>query len=296
MNHFTIKDIENLTSIKAHTWRTWETRYGIGLQSRDASLHRHYSGEDLKYILRISNLYHAGYKISKIAAFSEEERINFSLSVDNFKSVEDYYINQLLLVAIDLNDLAFKDLLHQAWHKIGTEKLVVEVIYPLQARLGLLWLTNHIVPSQEHFTSNLIRELLCVAIDGLNNKLHIASPTILLFAPEKEYHELPLLFYHYLLKNAGCRVIYAGCGITIEEVCQVTSTLPYTISKVMFNLITNLNSISAEAYLKNLCMRLPDFNIVMSGPCVSTINHAPINATLLTSLNEVINFCKNPVA
>ena len=67
MNHFSIKDIENLSGIKAHTLRIWEQRYQLFVPKRKESKHRYYDNEDLKHILRISQLYHNGIKISKIA-------------------------------------------------------------------------------------------------------------------------------------------------------------------------------------------------------------------------------------
>ncbi|MGB2704997.1 MAG: MerR family transcriptional regulator, partial [Chitinophagaceae bacterium] len=43
MNHFTIKDIENLCGIKAHTLRIWEQRYNkLFVPKRKQSQHRIY--------------------------------------------------------------------------------------------------------------------------------------------------------------------------------------------------------------------------------------------------------------
>ncbi|MFN5762433.1 MAG: MerR family transcriptional regulator, partial [Sphingobacteriales bacterium] len=73
MHSFSIKDIENLSGIKAHTLRIWEMRYGIVKPIRKHSKHRKYGVEELKRILRISHLYNQGFRISRIAQMTDED-------------------------------------------------------------------------------------------------------------------------------------------------------------------------------------------------------------------------------
>ena len=67
MYYFTIRDIENLCGIKAHTLRMWEQRYDFFKPKRKESKHRVYDNEDLKQLLRISFLYHQGWKVSHLS-------------------------------------------------------------------------------------------------------------------------------------------------------------------------------------------------------------------------------------
>ena len=64
---YSIKDLENLTKIKAHTIRIWEQRYGILNPQRTPTNIRYYVDSDLRKILNVNLLYTNGYKISKIA-------------------------------------------------------------------------------------------------------------------------------------------------------------------------------------------------------------------------------------
>jgi DNA-binding transcriptional MerR regulator len=73
MNQFTIRDIENLCGIKAHTLRIWEQRYAFVRPKRKAGNHRFYDRDDLKYLLRIAFLYHHGHKPSALARLNETE-------------------------------------------------------------------------------------------------------------------------------------------------------------------------------------------------------------------------------
>src|SRR6058998_3239253 len=106
MQSFTIRDIENLTGIKAHTLRIWEQRYPLFQPKRKESLHRIYDNEDLKKLLRISFLYHGGWKISRIASLSEEQILNevHNVAINGSTS---HLVSQLLEAAIDFNEAKF---------------------------------------------------------------------------------------------------------------------------------------------------------------------------------------------
>lgn len=62
---FSIKDLENLSGIKAHTIRIWEKRYNLLTPDRTDTNIRTYSIKSLQKLLNISLLYENGYKISK---------------------------------------------------------------------------------------------------------------------------------------------------------------------------------------------------------------------------------------
>jgi DNA-binding transcriptional MerR regulator len=70
MTKFTIKDLENLSGIKAHTIRIWEQRYSFLKPARTNTNIRFYSNDDLKTILNISILNKYGFKISHINKMS----------------------------------------------------------------------------------------------------------------------------------------------------------------------------------------------------------------------------------
>ena len=89
-------------------------------------------------------------------------------------------------------------------------------------KIGILWLTNHINPAQEHLVSNIIRQKLIVGIEGISTSLKI-NKTVLLFLPEGEYHELGMLFMYYLLKSRGIDTIYLGANVPLNDVEYVVN-------------------------------------------------------------------------
>ena len=148
MNHFTIKDIENLCGIKAHTLRIWEQRYNkLFVPKRKQSQHRIYDNDDLKELLRISFLYHNGHKISKIAELNPEQ---IQQLVETFSITEDnheVFIHQLIEAGVDFDEEKFEKIVNGLVLRVGLEKSIINVFYPFLQRIGLLWMTNNLIPA-----------------------------------------------------------------------------------------------------------------------------------------------------
>ena len=70
---YSIKELEKLSGIKAHTIRIWEKRYQLLSPERTDTNIRFYSDDDLKKILNVSLLNGHGFKISKIAQFDDDQ-------------------------------------------------------------------------------------------------------------------------------------------------------------------------------------------------------------------------------
>lgn len=220
MHSFTIKDLENLSGIKAHTIRIWEQRYSFLKPERTDTNIRYYSNQELKQILNIALLNKYGYKISHIDKMNESEIREKILSLSATEAQQERIINELIQHMVDLNPEAFEAVLNSYITIRGIEKTITQIIFPYLEKIGILWMTNHINPAQEHLVSNIIRQKLVVGIDSTYSTLKV-DKTLLLFLPEGEYHELGLLFMHFLLKSRGLNVIYLGCSVPLDDVAFV---------------------------------------------------------------------------
>ncbi len=290
MNSFTIRDIENLTGIKAHTLRIWEQRYGIITPKRKESKHRQYDNEDLKTILRIAYLYHHGYKISKIAMLKEDEIKKLTLEYNSAGSYE-VFINQLMEASIDLDQDKSEKALNSMVLHLGFEKSMYHVVYPFLEKIGLFWITGHIIPAQEHFASNHIRKMMLVATDGLDIPAQKSKRNVIVFAPENEYHEIPLLLVNYLLKKNQVSTAYLGAGVALKEIeCYLQAR---SATHLYCHIITNLTEEPLEKFIEKLAARFSPVQVVFSGPVVLQLdeNYNLPNVKILRSLKEVIQFC-----
>lgn len=253
MNSFTIKDLENLSGIKAHTLRIWEQRYNFLKPERTFTNIRYYSNNELKTILNIALLNKYGYKVSHIDKMTEEEIRDKVLTLNQQEAQQERIVNELVQHMVDLNTQAFEETLSSYILARGIERTITQIIFKYMEKIGILWLTNHINPAQEHLVTNIIRQKLIVGIEGISTPLKV-NKTILLFLPEAEYHEMGLLFMYYLLKSRGIEVIYLGCNVPLADVgyvvkvkkpdflyCHVTRPgLNFNFDKFLANISKNL--------------------------------------------------------
>lgn len=289
MNYFTIRDIENLCGIKAHTLRIWEQRYKMFVPKRKESQHRIYDNDDLKALLRISFLYHNGYKISKIAALTPEEIQQlvetFPIREDN----HDVYVHQLIETGVEFDKDAFEKIVNCLIVRIGFEKCLANVFYPFLERIGLLWLTNNVIPAQEHFVSHIIRKKIILAIDGLELDGNSKS-NIVVFAPTGEQHEIPLLTANYFFRKYNNRTTYFGADVSVESLNYYLQH--HKATHLYAHVITHLRNEGFNTYIHALCNKFPYLKIVVSGPAYSGLETIPVNLQILRSLNELIDFSK----
>ncbi len=283
---YTIKDLETLTGIKAHTIRIWERRYNIVKPRRTASNIRYYSESDLKRLLNVAILNKQGIKISKIANLSDAVLIEKVLNICANPNDNESQIEALVVAMIELDDKKFEKVILDSTIKRGFEETIIQVIYPFFERTGLLWQTGSVNAAQEHFVSNLLRQKLIVAIDGQMAGRNPNAKRFMLFLPENEYNELSLLFFSYLLRKHGHKTLYLGQSISLEDLFEVGE-----IKKPEF-LITGFTKPwrdnGLELYLWDLSKRFSDATIFISGSqCCSLDKELPSNVIKLNDTAEL---------
>jgi MerR family transcriptional regulator, light-induced transcriptional regulator len=263
MSSYSIKDLERLTGIKAHTIRIWEKRYGIVDPNRSCSNIRSYNDEDLKKLLNISILNRHGIKISHIADMTISQLNQKILEVMRPESDYVSQIESLVVSMIELNEERFDKILNNLIIKIGFEDTLYFAIYPFFEKVGLLWQTGTINPAQEHFISNLIRMKLCVAIDSLPAISNPNAKRIILFLPEWELHEIGLLTYYYVAKKHGFRTFYLGQNVPINDLYSVSDTVKPDLLATYF--ISAISMPEMQVYISDLARHFSQNQILVSG-------------------------------
>ena len=288
MNSFTIKDLENLSGIKAHTLRIWEQRYNFLKPSRTFTNIRYYSNDELKKVLNIALLNKYGYKISHIDKMNEAEIKEKLLSLNQMEAQQERIVNDLIKIMVDLDMESFELTLDKFIMARGIERAITQIIFPFMEKIGILWLTNHINPAQEHLVTNIIRQKLLVGIESATNRFPTGK-TVLLFLPETEYHELGLLYVYYLLKSRGVMVLYLGANVPLKDVAYISN-----IKKPQY-LYTHITSVvgqlKMEKYLNTLKEQVPEIPFVVSGQFVQNVHKSPSKGFIFKkSLAEVHDF------
>jgi methanogenic corrinoid protein MtbC1 len=288
VNVFTIKDLEYLSGIKAHTIRIWEQRYDFLKPSRTGTNIRYYRNQEVKTVLNISLLTKYGYKISHINKMSGQELKNKVISLSDGVAQEERLVNELIADMIDLDIEPFEKLLDTFILDKGIDKTITRIVFPFMHRIGLLWATGHIHPAQEQLVSNVIRQKLMVGIEtAMNHKP--AGKTVLLFLPEGERHELGLLYVYYLLKFHGAGAIYLGADIPlgdVEFVCRQKH--PDFIYTHLTGMAGNFN---LEKFLSQVNLLIPGIPFVISGRLArAQLRKIPPHIHFRRSITEMLEF------
>lgn len=288
---YSIRDLEKLSGIKAHTLRIWEQRYGIIQPQRTNTNIRYYRDEDLKFILNIALLNRNGIKISKIAKMSNEE---IAEKVANLSAINFEYgtqLDALTISMIEMDEYKFDRIVSTNIQQLGFERTMLEVVYPFLDKLSLLWLTGSINPVQENFMSYLIRQKIIAAIDKEPLTYDRNAKKFLIYLPEGEKQELSLLFMHYLLKSRKNQVVYIGQEISVRDLQDA-----YHIHKpdYIFTMITEtFAKESVQVYINKLAVAFPDCHLLFSGYQVVAQDVMDMeNVSILRSLDQTIDFLK----
>jgi MerR family transcriptional regulator, light-induced transcriptional regulator len=285
MASYSIKELENLSGIKAHTIRIWEKRYNIMNPSRTDTNIRYYSDEDLKQLLNIAILNRQGIKISEIAKLSDSEISEKVMNMSTESGNAERNIEQLVIAMVDMEELKFDRILSRYIMHEGFENTVIKVIFPFFGRIGILWQTGTINPAHEHFVSNLFRQKLMVAIDNIMVTDNKNAKKFILFLPDGEYHELGLLFYNYLIRKSGQIVYYLGSSVPFNDVVETSKMVnPDYLFTTITALLTKEDTVK---YLKNLSKTFPFQKIFVTGQQIDQIlKEPPSNVLKITSPHD----------
>lgn len=222
MKRLKIKDLENISGIKAHTIRIWEKRYQIFEPERTATQIRSYSEYDLTKLLQITFLINHGMKISQIAKLSESQ---LNKTVENIYANEniegEHFIQLFLKATLRFDETAYHQLMDNCLSKYGLQKTYFQFFLPLFEKIGVLWMSGSISPAQEHFISHLIRNSIICETNKLSAPQNFKFIDYILLCPEGEWHEIGLLFYQYLLRKANYTTLYLGQNTPIIYLIEI---------------------------------------------------------------------------
>jgi DNA-binding transcriptional MerR regulator len=221
-NIFSIKDLENISGIKAHTIRIWEKRYNVLAPMRSDTNIRYYDLPNLQKLLNITLLHDHGYKISRIAKIAEEKIPDMVREIITEKSVKNHAISSFKIAMMNFDQTLFFNTYNELLAKKSFREVFYEVIIPLMNEIGLLWQTDTITPAHEHFITYLIKQKLLINTE----KLQVLEPTktdkvFVLYLPSNEIHELGIMYLNYEVLFHGYKTIYLGESIPLESLIDV---------------------------------------------------------------------------
>lgn len=292
-NVFSIKDLENLSGIKAHTIRIWEKRYNALEPMRSDTNIRSYDIKNLQKLLNIVLLHNYGYKISKISLLSQEQINKLANDIISEKSAKNHAISTFKMAMMNFDQSLF----FKTYNQLLSEKSFREVFYtvfvPLMQELGFLWQTETISPAHEHFITYLIKQKLLINTE----KVQIIEPTrtdkvFVLFLPLNEIHELGLMYLNYEILLKGYQTIYLGESIPTESLLD----LKKSFEKITFvsYITVEPNQEEIDSYISDMNLKLienSDHELILLGRMTQYISSKNItkNIRIFNSIEELSN-------
>jgi len=276
---FSIKDLENLSGIKAHTIRIWEKRYNLFEPNRTETNIRYYSLSSLQKILNISYLNNNGYKISKIANLDSKVIPTIVRQIAEKKEGNNHYINALKLAMFNFDQSLFFTTYEDLKTELNFDDIFYKVFVPLLDEIGMLWQTDTITPAHEHFIVELIKQKIVYNIETSLNKKNLvgSSEVYVLFLPDNEVHELGLLFTNYELINKGFHSIYLGQSVPLDSL---------EFLKSQYDSITFISCFTVKPEKDDINQYLADFN---SKILKNTNNKLIISGRMTAFIDSTLN-------
>ena len=263
MIKYSIKDLESISGIKAHTLRIWEVRYKLFKPHRTDTNIRLYSNHDIRKLLNVALLNNHGLKISKIATLSNSEISSKALEILSTEDTFQSQINSLTMAMVEIDEDRFELVVSNSILKFGLEDTITQIIYPFLVKVGVLWRTESINPGQEHFITNLIRQKIIAATDAQVMQITDDSKKFLLYLPENELHEISILFYNYLIRKNKYKTIYLGQSVPFEDVVKLCDSMQPT--HVITVLTAGIRSKKVLEYIEQLSKKCNKQKILLSG-------------------------------
>jgi len=287
MGTYQIKDLEDLSGIKAHTIRVWEQRYKIIQPKRTPTNIRYYNDEDVRLLLNVAYLCKHRYRISKISQMSYEEMADNILAIAKRGETTEHRVNEMLVAMLEMEVDKFEDQLAHCINELGFENSMFQIIMPFLKKTGVLWMTKAINPANEHYVSNVIRQKIIIATESLSTRYHEASKTFLLFLPEHELHELMILFANYLVRSRNHRSIYLGQNVPFRDLKIISEKS--NIDCLLTSLTTHPSAENTSGYLQLIANEFPQKKIFVSGQRVASMYmNFPPNVKRLEDFSDLI--------
>lgn len=286
MTTYSIRDLQKLSGVKAHTIRIWEQRYNIIEPKRTASNIRYYTEQDLKFLMNIAFLNRKGIRISKIAKMTAAEIAEEVEKRSETEAESSDYFQAMAVAMLELDEVKLCSLLEQAISELGVEEVILEILTPFMERTSMLWLSGSISTIHKRFAGCIIRRKMLAAIDRLPLEKDEKAKSVILYVPEADQQELYLIFVEYLLRSRNVQVVYLGRRISIEEV-KFAITLHRT--DYVYTIISEKHKMYvSKDYLDQLQEALEPTQLLISGARLQQEDVDKSNITIIADLKELV--------
>lgn len=161
---------------------------------------------------------------------------------------------------------------------VSVEQLY-EVVAEILVGTGAAWQSGDTEIWQEHLISGIIRTIVEMCV----SRVEAAAPvvrgaTVVLAAPDEEYHDLGLRMLADRFTLAGWRAHFLGAAVPVEQLAGAVSEL--AADAVALSASTHFHRVRLRPYVAALTDAHPDLRVWVGGPAVAH-DHAPWPADMV---------------
>ncbi|WP_301107524.1 MerR family transcriptional regulator [Sporosarcina sp.] len=204
---YTIKQVADQTGLSRQVLRKWEERYDIVVPERLENGYRIYHNEDIRLFLLMKRYAEEGFALSQASEMAKSQK-HSNLSTEPEESYADKILQELLRHGKNCDELELNFSLQAAYHRLGLEQYLTEIVIPFLKNVGDNWATGEWDEYQEGLASLVVRDQL-VQIRR-NFQYRDNAPLLLGACLPHESHEIPVHIILLQLMLKGWRTAMIG--------------------------------------------------------------------------------------
>ena len=208
---YNIQQVSEMTGVSKQLIRKWEDRYHLVNPQRLDNGYRMYTQYEVNLIKAVTKLIDQGNSVKQAVAIvlAPQFQMNEFLAEEpSSTSISNEFLDKLEAAGANADDKRILNLLQQAHHTLGVDKLLHLVVVPYLSKIGELWCERTWGEYQEAIASQTVRDFLA----NLRREMYVpeSAPIIVGSCLPGEYHEIPM---HILLVQCslkGYRTLMLG--------------------------------------------------------------------------------------
>lgn len=210
------------------TLRTWEARYGFPVPVRKPSGHRLYPATIVGRLRRIAEALARGHRASETVPASEAQLTAMlgatpaPITVDLPAFSPDGREVAPLMEAVTRFDAdALTRALLADWARFGVVEFLERRVAPVVHEVGEAWSTGALQVRHEHFLTERVGDLLRTLRLPFEDRAQ--GPLVVFATLPGEQHGLGLQMAALVIAAAGCRVLYLGTDVPVDEIAALAA-------------------------------------------------------------------------
>ena len=211
------------------TLRTWESRYGFPVPERKPSGHRAYPASIVPRLRRVAEALARGHRAGDVLTADDGQLTTLLKSTPGpglparvLPAIEATEALAALLEAVQAFDgERLSRLLLGEWARLGPLGFLDRCAAPLTTAIGEAWSTGRAEIRHEHFLSERLGDLLRTLRRPYEERAD--GPLVVFATLPGEPHGLGLQMAALAVAATGCRLLYLGTDVPVDQIARVAS-------------------------------------------------------------------------